>query len=112
MFAASPRIRIQKRLAIRRHRQWAVLFARRWRALELVQNGLPHAPISWVVVQKQFHDLVVATYGRGFYILDDITPLEQMAGQPASQADTCSFLLRARPYRFIQDGGAPLWTIR
>jgi len=30
-------------------------------------------------VQKQFHDLVVSTYGRGIYILDDITPLEQMA---------------------------------
>ena len=25
------------------------------------------------------HDLVVSTYGRGIYILDDITPLEQMA---------------------------------
>ena len=38
--------------------------------------------MSWVVVQKQFHDLVVSTYGRGFYILDDITPLEQMAKEP------------------------------
>ena len=39
--------------------------------------GLPHAPVSWVVVQKQFHDVVVSTYGRGLYVLDDITPLEQ-----------------------------------
>ena len=31
------------------------------------------------MVQKRFHDLVVSTYGRGIYILDDITPLEQMA---------------------------------
>jgi len=44
-----------------------------------LQNGLPHSPVSWAVVQKQFHDLVVSTYGRGIYILDDITPLEQMA---------------------------------
>jgi hypothetical protein len=35
-------------------------------------------------VQKRFHDLVVSTYGRGFYILDDITPLEQMAKQASS----------------------------
>jgi len=42
-------------------------------------TGLPHAPVTWAVVQKQFHDLVVSTYGRGIYILDDITPLEQMA---------------------------------
>ncbi len=37
------------------------------------------------MVQKRFHDLVVSTYGRGFYILDDITPLEQMASQPSSE---------------------------
>ena len=44
-------------------------------------KGLPHSPVSWTVVQKRFHDLVVSTYGRGIYILDDITPLEQMARQ-------------------------------
>ena len=35
------------------------------------------APVTWVVVQKQAHDVVLSTYGRGLYILDDITPLEQ-----------------------------------
>ncbi len=41
--------------------------------------GLPHAPVTWIEVQKDFHDVVVSTYGRGIYILDDITPIEQMA---------------------------------
>ena len=27
--------------------------------------GLPHAPVSWIVVQKQFHDVAISTYGRG-----------------------------------------------
>ncbi len=54
-----------------------------WTAL---QAGLPHAPVSWVVVQKPFHDVVVSTYGRGLYILDDITPLEEMAGGTESSA--------------------------
>ena len=45
-----------------------------WKPL---QQGLPHAAVSWIVVQKQAHDLVVSTYGRGFYIMEDITPLEQ-----------------------------------
>jgi hypothetical protein len=40
--------------------------------------GLPPAPVHWLVVQENFNDLVVATYGRGFYVLDDITPLRQM----------------------------------
>ena len=44
-----------------------------------LQSGLPHAPVYWVTVQERFHDLAVATYGRGFYILDDITALEQLS---------------------------------
>ncbi|MBV6522301.1 MAG: hypothetical protein MNPFHGCM_02449 [Gemmatimonadaceae bacterium] len=43
-----------------------------------LQNNLPHAPVSWLQVQGTFHDLVVSTYGRGFYILDDITPLREL----------------------------------
>ena len=42
-----------------------------------LQSGLPHAPVYWLTVQERFHDLAVATYGRGFWILDDITALEQ-----------------------------------
>lgn len=49
-------------------------------------TGLPPSPVTWTVVQKRFHDLVVSTYGRGIYILDDISPLEQMArsGKPTA----------------------------
>ena len=46
-----------------------------------LQNNLPHAPVYWIALQEHFHDLVVATYGRGFWILDDITPLEHMTAQ-------------------------------
>jgi hypothetical protein len=43
-----------------------------------LQTNLPHAPVHWLTVQEHFNDLVVATYGRGFWILDDITPLQQL----------------------------------
>ncbi|HEV2287854.1 MAG TPA: hypothetical protein VGR81_02770 [Candidatus Acidoferrales bacterium] len=43
-----------------------------------LQSGLPHAPVYWIAVQERFHDLVLATYGRGFWIMDDLTPLEAM----------------------------------
>jgi photosystem II stability/assembly factor-like uncharacterized protein len=43
-----------------------------------LQSGLPHAPVHWLTVQEQFSDLVVATYGRGFWILDDISPLRTL----------------------------------
>ncbi len=52
-----------------------------WRPL---QNNLPRAPVYWLTVQEPFNDLVIATYGRGFWILDDITPLQQMTPQVAS----------------------------
>ena len=42
-----------------------------------LQTGLPHAPVYWIAVQERFHDLALATYGRGFWILDDLTPLQQ-----------------------------------
>lgn len=43
-----------------------------------LQSGLPHAPVYWMTVQERFHDLNLATYGRGFWILDDVTPFEQL----------------------------------
>ena len=71
-----------------------------------LDTGLPHAPASWAVVQKDFHDLVVSTYGRGLYILDDITPLEQMAKSPS---DTAVVLFAPRAtYRFTRGGEAML----
>jgi photosystem II stability/assembly factor-like uncharacterized protein len=74
-----------------------------WTAL---QAGLPHAPVSWAVVQKEFHDLVVSTYGRGLYILDDITPLEQLARK---RSDVAVILFEPRPtYRFTPAARAML----
>jgi len=62
---------------------------------------LPHSPVTWTVVQKRFHDLVVSTWGRGVYILDDISPLEQMAQQPTT-ADVRLFAPR-QTYRLNRD---------
>jgi len=47
----------------------------KWQSL---QTNLPPAPMYWIVIQEHFNDLVVGTYGRGFWILDDITPLQQL----------------------------------
>ncbi len=55
----------------------------RWQPL---QANLPHAPVYWLTVQERFSDLVVATYGRGFWILDDITPLRTLDAEAATAA--------------------------
>jgi photosystem II stability/assembly factor-like uncharacterized protein len=63
-----------------------------------LQEGLPHAPAYWMTVQERFHDLVVATYGRGFWILDDITPLEQLT--PQTTAANAHLFAPRDAYRF------------
>ena len=70
-----------------------------WKQL---QTGLPAAPVSWVVVQKQAHDVVVSTYGRGMYIMEDITPLEQGVMETAD-TDAGVKLVAPRPaYRIVR----------
>ncbi len=51
-----------------------------------LQMNLPHAPVYWITIQENFHDLVIATYGRGFWILDDITPIQQMTAEVMNSA--------------------------
>jgi photosystem II stability/assembly factor-like uncharacterized protein len=71
-----------------------------------IKTGLPPAPVTWAVVQPTFHDLVVSTYGRGLYILDDVSPLEQMAKR---RSDASVVLFEPRPaYRFVRGPRAPL----
>ena len=43
-----------------------------------LSSGLPIQCIRDVTIQRRDDDLVVATFGRGFYILDDLSPLRLM----------------------------------
>ena len=63
-----------------------------------LQNNLPHAPVSGMVVQEHFGDLVVGTYGRGFWILDDLTPLQQLT--PDVMATAAHLFAPRDAYRF------------
>jgi photosystem II stability/assembly factor-like uncharacterized protein len=56
-----------------------------WQSLSL---NLPDVPVVDLVVEA--HDLVIATHGRGFYILDDIGPLRQ-APDAAAMSDAHLF---------------------
>jgi photosystem II stability/assembly factor-like uncharacterized protein len=63
-----------------------------------LQNDLPSAPVSGIVVQEHFNDLVISTYGRGFWILDDITPLRTVT--PAALAADAHLFPVRDAYRF------------
>ena len=63
-----------------------------------LQNNLPHAPVYGIAVQEHFGDLVIATYGRGFWILDDLSGLRAWTPEVAAK-DAYLFAPRAA-YRF------------
>jgi photosystem II stability/assembly factor-like uncharacterized protein len=46
----------------------------------LWRHGLPPAPVRSLVVHPRDHDLVIGTHGRAIYVLDDIRPLQAIAG--------------------------------
>ena len=69
-----------------------------WQSLQL---NLPNSPIHDLIVKND--DLVVATHGRSFWILDDLTPLHQLTDTVA-QADVYLFKPRAT-YRLEGGGG-------
>ena len=52
---------------------------------ELMSN-LPHSPMYWIDIQEHFNDLVIGTYGRGIWILDDLSPLQQLNEQVTNKS--------------------------
>ncbi len=51
-----------------------------------LKGGLPTIAVRDMVLQKRENDLVLATFGRGFYVLDDVTPLRQTKAENLQQA--------------------------
>ena len=54
-----------------------------WQSL---MTNLPAAPMYWIAIQENFNDLIVGTYGRGIWVLDDITPIQQMTNEVTSSS--------------------------
>jgi photosystem II stability/assembly factor-like uncharacterized protein len=59
-----------------------------WTDLRL---GLPPLPVYDIKVHPRDNDLIIATHARGFYILDDVTPLQGLARAAASSSPVTLF---------------------
>jgi hypothetical protein len=46
-----------------------------------LRTNLPTIPVRDLAIQERENDLVLATFGRGFYVLDDYSPLRQLTAQ-------------------------------
>jgi hypothetical protein len=75
------------------------------------QRGLPAAPVSWIVAQKLYHDVVISTYGRGLFVLRDITTLEQSDKVPAA-ADAYLYAPRAGIRQSRRGSAEFLYTLK
>lgn len=71
-----------------------------------VHSGLPTVAIYDIKFVKQYHDLIIGTHGRGIYLLDNITPWEQMASPQVADAPFTLFpILDAVRYQGGRGGG-------
>ena len=50
-----------------------------------LSGGVPNIPFRDLAIQKRENDLVGATFGRGFFIFDDYTPLRQISEEALEQ---------------------------
>ncbi len=51
-----------------------------------LKGGLPTISFRDITIQKRENDLVAASFGRGFYILDDISPLRSISKEVSQSA--------------------------
>ncbi len=50
-----------------------------------LKGGLPTIQVRDIDIQRRENDLALGTFGRGFYVLDDYTPLRQVSEQALEQ---------------------------
>jgi len=68
-----------------------------------LQNGMPVTSVRDIVVHGD--DLDVATYGRGFWVLDQMAALRQIAAQGAQIVSSSAYLFQPGETYAIRNGG-------
>jgi photosystem II stability/assembly factor-like uncharacterized protein len=70
-----------------------------------LKGGLPSIQVRDIHIQKRENDLVLGTFGRGFYVLDDYTALREVT--PATLADEARLYPLRHAYSFNNSGLGP-----
>jgi photosystem II stability/assembly factor-like uncharacterized protein len=80
-----------------------------------LKGGLPTIQVRELDIQRDWEDLAVATFGRGFYILDDYSPLRGMTEERLVKEEAILFPTR-EALRYIEQSdrvierGNGFWT--
>ena len=72
-----------------------------------LKNGLPTVPVDDIIVHPRDNDLVIGTHGLGIWIMDDITPLQELTGEVMASAAHLYSVRRATSYNAYRPQG---WT--
>lgn len=69
-------------------------------------GSIPRVSVQDLIIHPRDNDLVLGTHGRGFFVIDDITPLQQL-GNPTKSAVQ---LLEPRTIKSYQTQSAPSYS--
>ena len=67
-------------------------------------NGLPDVAVRDIVVQEREKDLAIATFGRGFYVLDDYSSLRELDAEKLKNDDAILFPVKDA-LMYVEEGG-------
>lgn len=69
------------------------------------KSGIPTISVRDMTIQSRENDLVLASFGRGFYILDDYTPLRQLADNQDILDEDAHIFDVSDAMMYIEEGG-------
>jgi hypothetical protein len=75
------------------------------RAWTQLKGGMPVAQVRDLTIQRRENDVVMGTFGRGFYVLDDYTSLREIT--PQTLAEEARLFPLRHAYSFSPGGLAP-----
>ncbi len=67
-------------------------------------SGLPDISVRDIAIQEREHDLVIATFGRGFYVLDNYSPLRDITPEQIKAEKAMLFPVKDA-LMYVQTGG-------
>jgi photosystem II stability/assembly factor-like uncharacterized protein len=75
------------------------------------RHNMPPVPVRDIQIHPRDNDLIVATHGRGLYVMDDITPLQQIAAAVKTEAQLFDVRPATRWTMWNKDGnlGQAVW---
>ncbi len=71
-----------------------------------LKNDLPTVAVRDIAIHPRDRDLIIGTHGRGIWILDDITPIEEMNGEVLASGERL-FSIRPAAAVFRSSTGEP-----